>query len=48
MDAITHIYGLIFLKPVNDLLERTAIKGIIFEDNSSSHKTEAVFDYFKE
>ena len=49
VDARTHIHGLKkILKPVNYLLEGTVMKGVIFKDNLSSHRTDAVLDYFKE
>ena len=35
-------------KPVNDILEGTSLKGVIFEDNVSSHQTDAVFAYFRD
>ena len=49
VDARTHIHGLEdMFKLVNDLLEGTAMKGVIFEDNVSSHRTDSVLDYFRE
>ena len=48
MGARTHIHGSkeIF-KLINDLLEVTAMKGVIFEENLSSHQANAVLDYFR-
>ena len=48
VDARTHIYGLEqMFKPVNNI-EGTLLKGVIFEDNLSSHQTNTVSACFRD
>ena len=35
-------------KPVNDVLEGTSRKGVMFEDNLSLHRTDAVFKHISD
>lgn len=49
VDAQTHKYGLEkILRPVNDHLEEVGMKGLVIEDNLSSHKTDDVFKFWEE
>ena len=44
-----YAYGLEHvLKPVNDIIERASLKGVIFEDNISSRRIDTVLSYFKD
>ena len=47
VDAKTHIHAMDeILCPINEHLKEVDMKGLVIEDNLSSHKTKAVFDFW--